>query len=280
VLNRLNGSVPGTLSRLDADYVPGDDTLMVKDAVPNINPGSLVSADGNTLYITKVAGGGTQFDVFAIVEGDTVTSGSIVRFKPVQTDAEIYARLSIEIESMSSPAAGLFAPTIVESEVDYVSNIYPVPDFWTVDPIRVLRVKAQHYEDDAWSDVNGWEWQPERGQVRVYGCPPNARKIQVIYALPFAKPTSMDDSMADLGVPESMQDIPILGACAFLSLGLEGRRLIPGSQPDVRRANEIPMTAGSSLAREWTRAKQQRIDEEQSRLMRLYGPRYQDLTNV
>lgn len=281
VLSRLNGAMPGDLAVTTTDYVVGDDTLQLAPGVPRINPGTLVSLDLHDLYVTAIDNNGTMLTVTPLVsdEPSTVPAGSIARIRPAQSTREVFARLRDQIQAMSAPNNGLFYPAAADYGPSYGDNTYPVPEDWTVDPVRVLDVTYQAYGTGYWGRVNGWRWQPDIGAVRITGAVPPGPVIRVLYALPFAVPTLLSQDLTDdLGIPATMADIPVLGATADLALGLEGRRLIPTSQGDGRRAEEVPITAGSALARELRRAQNDRIQGERARLGRLFPYRQQDLT--
>lgn len=281
VIDRLNGGAVGDLARIANDYVPGDTMIELLDAKPNINPGTVISLDLHVLYVTKMLNNGSAFEFFPIRSStETVTAGTIARFRPAQTTLEVFDRLAVEVRSMSSPGVGLYQVAEVDNSVNYSDGVYYLPSEWTSSPIRVLGVKGLLPGQDIWRDINGWVWQPERGVVQVYGCPPDATSVRILYALPFGTPTSLDDDLETLGIYHTMHDIPVLGACAYMSMGLEGRRIIPTSQGDPRRAAEVPMTAGTSLSREWARNYQRRTMEEARRLAALYGYRQQDLSSV
>ena len=281
VLSRLNGGQVGLLGQLSVDLTINDDMFEVVNAVPNVTPGTIVSIDLETLYITRVVDAGKRFEFMRLhSSGMDVLAPAIVRFAPAQTSVEVFDRLSAEIKGMSSPANGLYRVMQVNSPVNYSDGTYYLPDSSTATPIRVLGVKALMPGQDVWVDMNGWVWQAERGVVQFYGCPPGATQVQVLYAMPFTTPTDLADDLDDLGIYHTMHDIPVLGACAYLSIGLEGRRIIPTSQGDPRRAAEIPMTAGTSLAREYKRMRDDRVQEEATRLVTLYPWRRQDLSSV
>lgn len=277
-LARLSGGAPGVLTTLANDYLPGDTTVTLSPGQPGMNPGQLLSVGLNTLYVLSVDPTGATLDVLPIGQYGQVqaNAGDLVRCRPQHTNADVFERLSAEIVSLSSPMNGLYGPAVSETGVNWTDGTYFVPELWTVDPIRVLGVKYLTWGSTIWRDVNGWEWQPERGCVLVHA-PINGSLVQVIYALPFARPNDLTDDLADLGMPTPTHDIPILGVCGYLSLGAESRRNRLTSQGDPRLAAEVPMTAGSSMAREYMRQRDVRITEEAARLGRLYGYRMQDL---
>lgn len=279
-LDRLNGGRVGLLGMLAADLTTSDDMMELVNPVPNVAVGTVVSVGLETLYVTRVVDAGKKFEFMRIGSyGEDVPVSTLVRFSPAQTNADVFERLAFEIKAMSSPTTGIYQVFAVDNAMNYTDGAYYLPP-GTASPIRVLAVRGLEHGQDRWHDLNGWVWLADRGAVQFYSQSQDYSLVRVLYAMPFTTPTSLDDDLDTLGLHPTIYDIPVLGACANLALGLEGRRINPTSQGDPRRAGEISMTAGSSLAREFRRAQADRILEESSRLMALYPWRRQDLSGV
>jgi hypothetical protein len=94
------------------------------------------------------------------------------------------------------------------------------------------------------------------------------RTVQFDYKAPFKPATGMtDDVVTDMGLAESMVDIPVLGAGAKLLRTTEYRRGQIHAQGDPRRAEEVQAGQNSSAARELERDFKQRIADEHIRLV-------------
>jgi hypothetical protein len=104
--------------------------------------------------------------------------------------------------------------------------------------------------------------------VRLLISIPSGTEIEFTYKAPFAMATSLDDDpVADLGLSDSMLDIPALGAAIELLYTTESRRTQVTSQGDSRRPDEVPVTSNSSIAAQLQRTYKARVQEEMSRLV-------------
>ena len=95
--------------------------------------------------------------------------------------------------------------------------------------------------------------------------------IHVQYLAPFTRlvnPT--DDVLTVGGVPQSAQDILAMGAALRLAPPREIQRNTMGSQPDPRKAAEVPANAIQSSANALNGQYMKRINEEQSRIRRAF----------
>jgi hypothetical protein len=162
---------------------------------------------------------------------------------------------------MSAPTNGL---GILDYWVDVASadgsGQYPPPD-----GIIPARVRAAY----GWDGYKWWpisRWQYQLGSVRVWE--DRFGGYCFVYSAPFVLPTAFDDDVVtDLGLTETMLDIPVLGAAAMLASGFESRRANLGAQGDTRRANEVQAGANLGMAREWIRMRDERIADEYGRLL-------------
>ena len=99
--------------------------------------------------------------------------GEIVRFRPAFTTWAIFRELQGEINSMSSPDAGLYWAWIYPTDgVDRASGTYPLPN----DPLPFRLIKAEYQiigtaASQAFTDC---EYQAAYNQVRVFSDPPDA----------------------------------------------------------------------------------------------------------
>jgi hypothetical protein len=95
--------------------------------------------------------------------------------------------------------------------------------------------------------------------------------MEFIFATGFVTPTRLEDDLVACGVTDNLSDIPILGAASMLALSNEGRRVQPLSQGDSRIAAEVGLGSNIGVSRELARRQAERISEESSRLLGLYG---------
>lgn len=273
---RLQGALPPDLSILDGPYVPGTGEINLLVPKPKAQPGALVSVGLNTFIVTAVGTGGSTFSVVPIDGVDVACPpGERVYFRSAFSTKMIFDQVKNEVLSLSSPINGLYRPVAVEFPTNHYDQVYPVPSDWTTDPLRVLRIEALVYGHSAmWVQVGRFEWQASQGIVRIIDeCSDFGSTVRVTFAMPFVGPANLDSTFEEVGVPYWMEDIPILGACANLAVGLDGRRANPSAQGDTRRASELSQSAGANLANVFITQKRLRLREEYARLVSQYPPR-------
>jgi hypothetical protein len=282
VRSMLLGSLSDDLTVLAADYAPGQSQVTVTFPKKNVNVGSVLSFGLNTVQVMDADASGTVFTVLPQIDGGPDTAepaGTIVRCKPQFTNWAIFRELCNDMTGMSSPMEGLFAVNTFEAPVDWISGTYPLPLHWTTSDtpnvLRFLRARYRLWGLDAWQAVDGAEWQPEQNIVRIYGTVPGASTLEFSFAFEFGDATDMSTTLAEIGMPTNMSDIPTYGAANALAMATEGRRAQVFSQGDSRRPSEIQPGQSLGFAREWERVRQQRVNEENARLMAIYGYRQQ-----
>jgi hypothetical protein len=176
------------------------------------------------------------------------------------------------LRSMSSPEAGLYKIGTWVAEVDPTYQTYVVP-VEAADMINLLRVRWRWPgTTDVWSNLAPrhyrWQYSTEQNVVRLLISIPSGTEIEFTYKAPFIIATSLDDDpVADLGLSDSMLDIPALGAAIELLYTTESRRTQVTSQGDSRRPDEVPVTSNSSIAGALQRTYKARVQEEMSRLV-------------
>ena len=102
--------------------------------------------------------------------------------------------------------------------------------------------------------------------------PGNAMRVR--YKAHFGQFTTLAQTMVtDLGMPERMRDIPVLGAQARLMALREPRRGFYESQGQPRRAEEVPVGAQTASARSLMALRDGRIQSEAALLMSQFPTR-------
>jgi hypothetical protein len=76
------------------------------------------------------------------------------------------------------------------------------------------------------------------------------------------------------GLPATCMDLLPLGAAIQLVVGREVKRNWTESQPDPRKAQEVPPGAVVASVKGWATIRQQRIDAEADRLSQQYPARH------
>jgi hypothetical protein len=215
---------------------------------------------------------------------EALPAGTPVMIRPRVTDWVIFQNLNDVLRKMSSNTYGLYR---IGHEVVPWS-----PQNWNVYPLTATDVQsivAVNYREDWWNGDwkrlpdKAWRWEAKDNAIRMLdrygdtypyndGIPVNTHawqnNLEVTYRAPFKAATSLtDDVVADLGLAESMVDIPPLGAAEMLVRTTESRRTQTHAQGDPRRADEVSVGANTSAARDLRRQFDQRCDDEHARLI-------------
>lgn len=264
---RLSGTFADTMNTLGADYVPGSGTVTLGyDAV--ITPGAVLSCGENTWYV--LGQDQTNARTLTVVPsydgGPDVakTSGAYVRVKPRVTDWSIFVNLRDQIMAMCSPANGLGR---IDFWMEYgitLSGTYPPPT--GVVPEKLLA--AYGFDGQKWWQIK--DAFLELGAVRVFD--DRWSRYCFVYREPFKEVTSFtQDAVNDIGLSESMLDIPVLGAAGLALLSIEARRNQVDAQGDTRRASEVQAGSNMGSGREMLRMRDQRIAHEAMRGITVAG---------
>ena len=95
--------------------------------------------------------------------------------------------------------------------------------------------------------------------------------VRVTYIAPYAPFVNLtDDVTATCGISAQAMDIPPIGAAVRMVAGREVKRNFTESQPDTRRAEEVPPGAVVGSSRGLMMLRQQRVAEEAARLRAQY----------
>lgn len=188
-------------------------------------------------------------------------AGAEVRVQPiipyVSVIREVHAELSTIYPRIS-------ATCYVEFEATPTTGTYELPS----DVGLVLDVR---YKDalGEWQRIRDWE--VEHGQntddissgIALRLNYPASTTIRVIYGRPFGRFDSLDDLLADAGVPESLEDVIRQGAICRLLPTLDIARLSVTNTASSE-ANGRPPTPGTGVmvAREMRAAYRERLDQE------------------
>lgn len=282
VRSLLTGALLDEVSVLDQPYVAAtDEKITLKFPKRSLSQGSVLSAGLNTFMAMQVSGDGAEIQVLPSMDGGPnldLPAGTVVNIRPQFTTWAIVREMQAEIDAMSSPDTGLYAPVAFQFDsIDRHNGTYtidlpvPPPGQPEVFPFRLLKAEYQNSGIDAWNTFTDAEFQRHEMVVRVFCDPPAVVAYKFTLAVPFGQIIDLDTNLADIGVSDFITDIPIYGAAATMSLGWEGRRTQPFSQGDSRRAAEVQVGSNTSLSRMWRIRQQETINQELTRLIGLYG---------
>lgn len=275
VRRKVYGSMTENVNLIQTSASAGQTSIQLELGVDGIQKGMLLSSGLNVWFVKGVYS--TDNTVFVIPgydnsPKDPVTAGDMVYVRPRMTDWYAFNAINDQLRRLSSPDAGLYKIGTWVAEVDPTYQTYEVP-IEAADMINILRVRWRWPgTTDVWTEMAPrhyrWIYSTQQNVVRLLISIPSGTEIEFTYKAPFAQATSLDDDpVADLGLAESMVDIPSLGAAIDLLRTTESRRTQISTQGDSRRPEEVPVSSNASIAGQLDREYRQRIQDEMTRLV-------------
>ena len=275
VRRRVYGSMTENVNLVQTSASAGQTSFQLELGVDGIQKGMILSSGLNVWFVKGVYS--TDNTVFVIPGYDNspqsaITTGDMVYVRPRMTDWYAFNAINDQLRSMSSPEAGLYKIGTWVADVDPTYQTYTVP-VAAADMINILRVRWRWPgTTDVWSNLAPrhyrWQYSTEQNVVRLLLSIPSGTEVEFTYKAPFSQATSLtDDPIADLGLTDSMLDIPSLGAAIELLQTTESRRTQISSQGDSRRPDEVPVSSNSAIAGQLQRMYKSRVQEEMSRLV-------------
>ena len=269
---------------VESSYTADGGTIQLTgDQINVVHAGSQIGIDQELLFVesfnatTNVA---TVVPGYAGTTPASHTAGTLVYVDPKFSRFDIGVAINDALSEMSSPDCGLFqvppAAEITFNPVFIGYDLGGVPaNFIDILEINYKIVPPTH----DFPRVKSWRvmrnipdpiFPSGRGIVLYDGGYPGL-PIYVSYSAPFTPLVNLTDGLnAVAGVPLTALDIPIWGAEIDLTLTREVKRNFIESQPDARKAPEVPPAATSNAAFALMRRWQMKIDQEADRLARQY----------
>jgi hypothetical protein len=268
-------------NQLNANYTAGSGTLTFKYPLGGVTQGARLSSGLNTFYVWATNPSGLTATVTGGDQGSTdanLSTGATVYVRPIITDFEVWTALGDELTALS--AAGL--ARVETFDFTYSSSIDGYDLTGITDLERIYEVRYQEpgpYKD--WPRLPAYEWRLDRNALATDFASGNAIKvmrggwpgydIRVVYMGPFATFSNLTDDVTTVsGVDAAWTDLLTLGAAIRLWSGREIKRNLTESQPDTRRAEEVPAGAVSNAPRGLMLKYQQRLSDELARFRRKY----------
>jgi len=275
VRRRVYGSMTENVNLVQTSASAGQTSFQLELGVDGIQKGMLLSSGLNVWFVKGVYS--TDNTVFVIPGYDNspktaITTGDMVYVRPRMTDWYAFNAINDQLRRLSSPDAGLYKIGTWVADVDSTYQTYVVP-VEAENMINLLRVRWRSPgTTDVWTEISNryyrWIYSNEQNIVRLLYNVPSGTEIEFVYKAPFSQATSLDDDpVEDLGLSESMLDIPALGAAVDLLRTTESRRNQVSNQGDSRRPDEVSMTANSSIAGVLERDYRLRVQDEMARLV-------------
>lgn len=266
------GSMSEQINIAAQDAVAGATTLVMTLDVSGMTIGTVLSSGLNVWFVTGNDAGTKEVYVVPGYDNSpqgAVTTGDLVYVKPRATAWHIFTTMCDVIRSLSAPANGLFKVGEWTADTDPQYQTYTVP-MAAQDALGILGARVLvPGTTDTWLDIpkKAMLWQPSVGLVRVTRALPAGTSVEFRYKAQFTIPTALtSDAIVDVGLTDSMLDIPPLGVVVSLLRTTESRRGTVQTQGDSRRATEVAAGANITAAREFERDFKSRIGDEYTRL--------------
>jgi len=193
--------------------------------------------------------------------------------------------LNAELDSLSSPQAGLFA--IGTADLTYISATrgYTINASNIIDVLELWAAAASGVTGD-WRLVRKYKLirsLPTAGTggladgagIMIDYAVSSGYPLRVIYKKPFTAVSnaSLTTALSTTGLPSTAYDLLAMGIAIRQNAGREISRNTADSQPDPRRAAEVPPGAVMNSSRALQAKYQQRLQEEVARLHSQYPMR-------
>ena len=267
------GSMADQLNFIAAD-TPADATeLVMAMDLTGITPGMTLSSGLNVYYVKSLITSEKKVVVFPNYDNsrsEALPAGAPVMIRPRATDWQLFNNVNWEIQQLSSARNGLYKVGYWTSAIDVTWQTYAVPAE-AQGMVSLLRVRCRWpATPDIWSDLPDYtfDYQQDQQIIKLRRNLPASSELLFVYKNTFTPATSLtDDIEVDCGMAPEQLDIPPLGAAARLLRTTEARRVQIHAQGDSRRAEEVQMYGNSSIATQFERAYQARVDDEYVRLV-------------
>ena len=286
VRRRLLSGVREQVVTLTQDYVAGSNVLALGGTYFNaIQPGTILSVDLEQFYVQSSTTAGSVV-VQGGYEGSTPadhTTGTMCFINDRFPRFDIGVAVNDDLLSLSSPSAGLgqilyedvtFNPTYMGydlgSTFDSVSSRILEVTYKIAPPVRSYplirrgdyRVLRNQNDPSIFPSGNG---------LIIYKTGYPGLPVHIQFLSPFNPLVNLTDDLTTVaGLPPTMYDLPDLGAALRLMDPREIKRNFIESQPDPRKAPEVPPAATANSQVKLEKRRQDRIDEECDRIMRAY----------
>lgn len=267
------GSMSDQLAFLAEPAAQGAGELKMVGSVDSITPGMVLSSGLNVYYVIGTIPAERRVLVYPTYDNskaDALPEGSPVMIRPRATDWMLFSNLNDIIRSLSSSTHGLYREGSWTLPVDATWQSYGIP-LEAEDMTSLIKAQVRAWGSvDVWVDLDPNMVIVDRASniVRLTRDFSTGTEIRFLYRAPFKTATSLtDDVVADLGLAETMVDIPPIGAAVGLLLTTESRRSQIHNQGDPRRAGEVTPGMNTNSARQMERSFNDRVSDEYARLV-------------
>lgn len=244
-----------------------------------IRKGTIIEVNGEQMYVWNVVTASKTVTVERGFNGTTPqahSANAICTVNPRFPRTQILEAINDELADLSSPMNGLFQIKMVELRYGGSDRMIDLDGAGYIQDLYSV-----HYRDtsDNYPRVSGWRLLrdmpvsdfPSGMALDVGNMVPRACNLVVKYKTEFDRLSNeQQDLCLSSGLPETAEDVIILGAQIRLMAPREVKRNFTESQGDTRRATEVPPGAVAGSIQNLLRLKRDRVTAEAQRLNRLY----------
>ena len=253
--------------------------------------GAMISVDLEVMYVTGWTATDGNTGTATVVRGYTGstaashTTDALVYINPRYSKFDIGVALNDELLRLSSPGNGLFQVKAQQITYNPVYMGYDLTQAVNDNYIDIMEVRYKiPYPTRNYPAIKKWKVLRSVPDAGVFpsgqglvlyesgypGLPVYVQYSAAFNTLASSVWASTADVAAATGMTSTMVDIPPLGAEIQLTLPREIRRNFMDTQPDPRRAPEVPAGSVSNSVQALMVLYNQRIAEESERLNRQY----------
>ena len=282
---RLYSGVREQTVQLTQDSNAGDEVLYIGGQFANaIQPGGIIGIDLEMFYVASAST--TTLTVVPGYEGSKEadhTAGTLVYINPRFSLFDIGVAINDDLLDLSAPYNGLGTETYIDvtynptyvgydlgSQFDAMSSYILEISYKIAPPVRtyplIRRGKFRVIRNQ--SDFAVF---PSGNGVIIYESGYPGLPVHIQFMAPFQPLVNLTDDLTEVaGLAPTMYDLPDLGAAIRLQQPREIKRNFYESQPDPRKATEIPPNAVANASAKLEMQRQKRIDAEKDRIEMAY----------
>lgn len=276
----LLAGVSEQLNRLGATIDNDDTTLSFAFELRGLKQGSIIEIELEQMYVWDLPSAST-----ALVErgfnGTTAvahTAPVLVTVAPRFSRFDLLNYVNADLADLSSPANGLFNMRSID--VPYTGDGRDVPvDFGAFPPIASPYAVRARWSTREWTLLRKWELVrdqltsdfPTGFALRLFDEPWISGNLRVQYKAPYGTVASLTDELTSITIGyTSPDDLLVMGVQLHAMSRREVKRNFSETQPEPRRAGEVPPGAIGNSSQPLARLRQQRIVAEAARLNARY----------
>lgn len=275
--------------QLATSYTAGSGIMTIQGvSAQSIAQGAILSIDLEVFYVLGITPTTGVVQVIPGYQGSIETNhaaGTLVFIDPKFTYFDIAVAINDDLADLSSPDNGIFqiassaitfnptysgydlgsptaVPALPANFIDIVEIRYRIPTPTHNFPLLANYKVARNVNDPIFPSGNG---------LIIYESAYPGMPMYCTWFAPLGQFENLSDNVVTTtGLQPSAIDIPVLGAAIRLVEGREVKRNFIETQPDPRKAQEVPPGAVMNSVNGWVRRRNSRIDAEADRIRRQY----------